>query len=89
MKLLIRSLLQMLVLQSKCRLEQERIDRLEEAYTMELIVAHQTKTQISVICDGSLSHSFDLRPLLLKYEKILIDNPVLYHSKTLQGVVPV
>jgi predicted ATPase len=80
---------QMLVLQFKCRpLEQRRIDRLEEAYTMELILAHQTETQISVTCDGHLSHTFDLQPLLLKDEKLLIDNPVPYGQKLYEALFP-
>ncbi len=48
---------------------------------MELTLAHQTETQISVTCDGQFSHTFDLRPLILpkdKEEERLLNDPVGY-----------
>lgn len=48
---------------------------------MELTLAHQDDTHISVTCDGQPSHTFDLQPLLLskgKEEERLLHDPAGY-----------
>src|SRR5690348_5306060 len=62
---------------------------MEERCSMELILTHQTKTEIGVICDGHLSHIFDLQPLLLENKKDLMVNAVVYGKKLYEALFPV
>ena len=58
---------------------------------MELILAHQDETQISVTCDGQSSHTFDIRPLRLpagrEYERLMAD-PVGYGRELYAALFP-
>src|SRR5437016_3335661 len=56
---------------------------------MELILTRKSETQILVTCDCRSSHSFDLRTLVLNYDKgspKLLDDPVDY-GKAIYGAL--
>ncbi len=55
---------------------------------MELILTLQSETEVSVACDSQPSHTFDLRPLLLKDEQDLQKNPVVYGEKLYNALFP-
>src|SRR5437764_5409268 len=61
---------------------------MEERRCMELVLTHQTKTQIGVSCDDQLSHTFDRRTLILKDENDLLDSPVSYGKKLYEALFP-
>src|SRR5215472_5605925 len=74
---------------STCSLNWENfLNEMEERRRMELVLAHQTKTQISVSCDGQPSHVFDLPTLILEDENDLIDDPVGYGKKLYGALFP-
>ncbi|HZO72339.1 MAG TPA: tetratricopeptide repeat protein [Ktedonobacteraceae bacterium] len=61
---------------------------------MELTLAHQTETQIAVVCDGTPSHTFDLQPLLTYKSRDQLDpfqplaEPVAYGKLVYQALFP-
>src|SRR5213082_1911008 len=63
----------------------------EEQGNMELILAHQTGTQINVNCDGQYSHTFDLQPLILptgQEAARLLESPNRYGHALYQALFP-
>ena len=58
---------------------------------MELTLAHQTETEITVTCDGQPSHTFDVRTLSLNNEKERphqLDDPVAYGEAIYRALFP-
>src|SRR5712692_10117064 len=67
------------------------MDEMEEGPDMELLLAYQVGTQVSVTCDGQLSHTFDLRTLAPNKEKGVpqpLDDPVTYGKAIYQALFP-
>src|SRR5260221_583144 len=58
---------------------------------MELTLLRQVGTQISVVCDGQLSHTFDLRAIVPDDEKRLVNpptDPVAYGTSLFRVLFP-
>lgn len=58
---------------------------------MELTLAHQTETEINVICDGKHSHTFDLQELITNRGKELpqpLDDPMTYGKTIYLALFP-
>jgi tetratricopeptide (TPR) repeat protein len=58
---------------------------------MELILTHQTETDINVTCDGQYSHGFDLKTLISSKEKELsqpLDDPMAYGEAVYLALFP-
>src|SRR6266487_2752773 len=61
---------------------------MEGNFSMELTLMRQVGTRINAICDGQLSHSFDLRLLLLKTGEEIFANPVAYGKQLYEALFP-
>src|SRR5436309_555114 len=55
---------------------------------MELLLDHQTQTQIRVTCDGQASHTFDLSPLILSNDEGPPDDVVAYGEALYLALFP-
>jgi len=68
-----------------------RVDRREEGFTIELTLSRQAGTNISVICNGQLSHIFALDMLIPNDDTELLSppaNPVAYGKILYQALFP-